>query len=240
MKIPFDGKKNEEGRYANMSDGLLLPNYRLPTEAEWEHAALGYIGNNIGDNHQERKIYPWNGSSLRNPSKKNQGQMMANFKRGRGDNMGVAGSLNDEADITCHVRSYWPNDYGLYNMAGNVSEWVADVYRPNTELTTTTDHRPFRGTVFKTHKRNSNVSPGTGNPYIINEKGEIVQTEVNVEDNIYRRNYKKSNNINYLDGDIESQMNTEWDSETEETSGKDTSKVAIDKWNQKVKKLSKH
>ena len=55
---------------------------------------------------------------------------MANFKRGRGDNMGVAGNLNDNADITAPVRSYWPNDYGLYNMAGNVSEWVMDVYRP--------------------------------------------------------------------------------------------------------------
>ena len=54
---------------------------------------------------------------------------MANFKRGRGDNMGVAGNLNDNADITAPVRSYWPNDYGLYNMAGNVSEWVMDVYR---------------------------------------------------------------------------------------------------------------
>ena len=79
---------------------------------------FGYIGNNVGDNHDQRKIYPWNGSSLRNNTKQNQGQIMANFKRGRGDNMGVAGSLNDDADITAPVRSYWPNDYGLYNIFG--------------------------------------------------------------------------------------------------------------------------
>ena len=42
--------------------------------------------------------------------------------------MGVAGNLNDNADITTDVRHYWPNDYGLYNMAGNVSEWVNDIY----------------------------------------------------------------------------------------------------------------
>ena len=42
--------------------------------------------------------------------------------------MGVSG--NSVTDITGPVRSYWPNDYGLYNMAGNVSEWVLDVYRP--------------------------------------------------------------------------------------------------------------
>jgi formylglycine-generating enzyme required for sulfatase activity len=47
--------------------------------------------------------------------------MMANFKRGRGDNMGVAGYLNDNADRPAPVKAYWPNDYGLYNMAGNVS-----------------------------------------------------------------------------------------------------------------------
>ena len=44
--------------------------------------------------------------------------------------MGVAGNLNDNADITAPVRSFWPNDYGLYCMAGNVSEWGMDVYRP--------------------------------------------------------------------------------------------------------------
>ena len=228
-------KSDDEGRYTNMEDGLLLPNYRLPTEAEWEHAALGYVGNNIGENHDNRKIYPWNGSGLRNDTKKNQGQIMANFKRGRGDNMGVAGSLNDEADITAPVRSYWPNDYGLFNMAGNVSEWVADVYRPITEQTTTADHRPFRGNVYKTPQIDQDAGPGE-NPYIIDEQGHIKDTLVKSSDNIYRRNYKKANNINFLDGDIESQMDTKWNSDTTEKSSQDTMNVKIDKWNQTADK----
>jgi len=228
-------KSEDEGRYTNMEDGLLLPNYRLPTEAEWEHAALGYIGNNIGENHDNRKIYPWNGSGLRNDTKKNQGQIMANFKRGRGDNMGVAGSLNDEADITAPVRSYWPNDYGLFNMAGNVSEWVADVYRPITEQTTTADHRPFRGNVYKTPQIDQDAGPGE-NPYIIDEQGHIKDTLVSSSDNIYRRNYKKANNINFLDGDIESQMDTKWNSDTTEKSILDQEAVKIDKWNQTADK----
>ncbi|MBT6809060.1 MAG: SUMF1/EgtB/PvdO family nonheme iron enzyme, partial [Flavobacteriales bacterium] len=78
MKIKYDGKKNEEGRYTNMSDGLLLPNYRLPTEAEWELAALGYIGDNL----ENRKVYPCEGSGVRNTTRKNQGQLLANFKNG--------------------------------------------------------------------------------------------------------------------------------------------------------------
>ena len=67
--------------------------------------------------------------------------------RGRGDNMGVAGALNDKADIPTTVRSYWPNDFGLYCMAGNVNEWVMDVYRDMT-FEDMAEFRPFRGNVY--------------------------------------------------------------------------------------------
>ena len=218
--------KDEENKVRTVKkfDGLLLPPYRLPTEAEWEFAALGYIGNTQEENTSDRKLYPWNGSSLRNGHKKHQGEIMANFKRGRGDNMGVAGSLNDKSDITNVVRSYWPNDYGLYNMAGNVSEWVMDVYRAEIEQTSTADHRKFRGNVYETTKLEDNVP-------MIDSLGRIITEEVNVEDNIYRRNYKKSDNINYLDGDVESQMGINWNDFLEEKMEADTSSVAIDKWN---------
>jgi formylglycine-generating enzyme len=56
---------------------------------------------------------------------------MANFKRGRGDYAGIAGKLNDKNIITAEVYSFAPNDFGLYQMAGNVNEWVYDLYRPN-------------------------------------------------------------------------------------------------------------
>ena len=143
------GKKRLGKRHVRMEDGILLPRYRLPTEAEWEYAAYGLIGNSFDERVVERRIYPWNGHWVRNPEDKWQGDMLANFVRGRGDYMGVAGKLNDAADITAPVTSYWPNDYGLYNMGGNVSEWVMDVYRP---LSTEDfdEFRPFRGNVFKT------------------------------------------------------------------------------------------
>ena len=224
----FNPNSGEKTRRVQMKDGILLPNYRLPTEAEWEFAALGYVGNTKGENMAERKIYPWNGSSLRNNSKKNQGEMMANFKRGRGDNMGTSGSLNDNADITAPVRSYWANDYGLYNMAGNVSEWVMDVYRPVIEQTTTTDHRPFRGNQFTEKQKDEDG--------LIAEKdslGRLIRVPVNTQDNVYRRNYKKSDNINFLDGDVESQMGIDWSNlQYDEKGEADKAKVKIDKWNQ--------
>ena len=122
-----DYSKDGATRPARMSDGLLLPNYRLPTEAEWEYAALGLIGNTDGELLTDRRIYPWNGNQLRNTQKKYRGEMMSNSVRGRGDMMGIASALNDGYDITAPVTSFWPNDYGLYCMAGNVNEWVQDV-----------------------------------------------------------------------------------------------------------------
>ncbi len=136
-------------RKVKMEDGIMLPKYRLPTEAEWEYAALGLIGNTVYERVVERRLYPWNGHITRTDDSRSYGDFVANFMRGRGDNMGVAGALNDNADITAPVYAYWPNDYGLYNMAGNVSEWVMDVYRPLT-FEDMDAFRPFRGNVFQT------------------------------------------------------------------------------------------
>lgn len=146
-------------RSVNMMDGILLPRYRLPTEAEWEYAALGLIGNSFQELITDRRTYPWNGHYVRNDDDMGRfyGTIRANFVRGGGDYMGVAGYLNDNADITAPVYAYPPNDYGLYNMAGNVSEWVMDVYRPLSPEDKS-DFRPFRGNVYKTRSMNSDGS----------------------------------------------------------------------------------
>ncbi|KPM48412.1 SUMF1/EgtB/PvdO family nonheme iron enzyme [Jiulongibacter sediminis] len=121
-----------EGSRPAIETGYVLPSYRLPTEAEWEYAAKAMIGTQyIDENQSNQRIYPWDGSSMRKDRGKNKGMMMANFKRGRGDYAGIAGKLNDENIITAEVYSFAPNDFGLYNMAGNVNEWVYDLYRPN-------------------------------------------------------------------------------------------------------------
>lgn len=129
----------------SIENGTTLPNYRLPTEAEWEYAAQALIGTQEtgNENQEEKRIYPWDGKSTRNSYNKKMGQFLANFKRGRGDYAGIAGSLNDGAMITEYIYSYPPNDYGLYNMAGNVNEWVQDVYRP-LSFQDVEDLNPFR------------------------------------------------------------------------------------------------
>ena len=86
--------------------------FRLPGEAEWEYAARG--GLESGD-------YPWGGPYAKN----DRGCFLANFKPLRGD-YGA-----DQALYTVEADAYEPNDYNLFNMAGNVSEWVASSYDPN-------------------------------------------------------------------------------------------------------------
>ena len=171
--LPNNNPKGDPFRKVRMEDGILLPRYRLPSEAEWEYAAMALIGNSYQELITDRRTYPWNGHYVRNGDNGTEyfGTMRANFMRGSGDAMGVAGYLNDNADITAPVYQYPPNDFGLYNMAGNVSEWVADVYRPLTDEDRS-EFRPYRGNVYKTKTLNSDGSVAdklTYNVYDVDE-----------------------------------------------------------------------
>ena len=185
------------GDYRNvkMEDGILLPSYRLPTEAEWEYAALGLVGNTLNERIIERRVYPWNGQHVRNSDNRTYGEMMGNMRRGRGDYMGVAGNLNDMADITAPVKSYWPNDYGLYNMAGNVAEWVMDIYR-QADHSEVTELNAHRGNYYMTKKLLED-----GEVEERDSIGRVPMVPVSDFKNDRRRNYRQADNRNYLDGD---------------------------------------
>ena len=142
-------------------------------------------------------MYPWAGSNLRNPAKKQRGKMLANFQRGRGDLAGVAGAANDGYSITAPVRSFPPNDFGLYDMAGNVNEWVADVYRPMSSLEVE-EFRPFRGNVFTELSRDAE-----GNILEKDSLGRLRRDTVGI---VNRNNYQVGDNRNYRDGDLASSI----------------------------------
>ena len=201
--------------YAGVSKGLLLPSYRLPTETEWEYAALALVGDREYNNYRGKKKYPWQGEYTRSLDRKMEGDQLANFKFGKGDYGGIAGWSDDGADITIQVKSYPPNDFGLYDMAGNVAEWVADVYRPIID-DEYNDFNYYRGNVYKkyiTEDGKARVIPSDQLVYdtlpngrVILKKlpGQMDQVAIDEEETFLRQNFSESDNRNFRDGDRES------------------------------------
>ena len=207
-------QNNEKSRYAGRGSGILVPEFRLPTETEWEYAAQAQVS----DTHYYtgRKKYPWEGDRTRKTKGRDKGDQLANFKQGKGDYGGIAGWSHDNADITAEVGSYAPNDFGLYVMAGNVSEWVADVYRPNI-ASDYSDFNYYRGNVFTKKAINSegkveiirdevvyDTLPN-GRLIAVNLPGEVKNIPLDEEDTYLRPNFDRADNIAYADGDGMSQ-----------------------------------
>ncbi|WP_299207354.1 gliding motility lipoprotein GldJ [uncultured Dokdonia sp.] len=199
--------------YVQRKDGVLLPKYRLPTEAEWEYAALGLSELRSYNVYRGRKKYPWNGSYTRSSSRRTRGDHLANFKQADGDYGGIAGWSDDNADITAEVQTYEPNDFGLYDMAGNVSEWVADVYRPIVD-DEFNDFNYYRGNVYtknaideegkvKVVTIDSIVYDTLANGKIVARDlpGEILQVPVDQDETYLRTQFSQSDNRNFRDGD---------------------------------------
>ncbi|MGB5942045.1 MAG: gliding motility lipoprotein GldJ [Leeuwenhoekiella sp.] len=215
-----EGAGEAKDLYVQMKDGIINTTfYRLPTEAEWEYAALGMTDLREYNSYRGRKKYPWGGDYTRSGKRRTMGDQMANFKQGDGDYGGIAGWSDDNADITAPIKTYEPNDYGLYDMAGNVSEWVADVYRPIVD-DEFNDFNYYRGNVYT---KNAITAEGTvkvltaddvvydtlenGKIVARNLPGEIAQIPVDDDDTYMRTQFSSSDNRDYRDGDKQSSRN---------------------------------
>ena len=222
--------KEAKNVYAQRTSGLILPEYRLPTEAEWEYAAAADVGQREYNTYKGQKKYPWSGSYTRSSKRQIKGDQLANFKQGKGDYGGIAGWSDDGADITNKVKSYPPNDFGLYDMAGNVAEWVADVYRPIVD-DEGNDFNYFRGNVYMKDKIGEDgkaelVTAETqkfdtmpnGRVMARNFPGQIAQVPVDDKETYLRQNFDKSDERNYRDGDKQSTRYFKFGDDSEEGS----------------------
>ncbi|WP_010135647.1 gliding motility lipoprotein GldJ [Ochrovirga pacifica] len=189
--------------------------FRLPTEAEWEYAARADFENTLYNSIRGRKKYPWASQTTRNKKSKYYLQH-ANFKESRGNYSGIAGWPSDYGDITTPIKTFPPNAFGLYDMAGNVAEWVNDIYRPEID----TDYNDFnytRGNVFTKPKldetgkaivadyddvKYDTLPNGKIVPSVL--PGQIIKVPVTNNDTYLNVSYQKADNRDFNDGDLAS------------------------------------
>lgn len=222
-----------QGRPITKADAILQSKFRLPTEAEWEFAAKANIENREYNIVRGRKKYAWNGKYSRSKAKKSKGDQLANFKQGKGNYSGISGWSSDGADIPAKIKSYPPNAFGLYDMSGNVAEWVSDIYRPIVD-NDANDFNYFRGNVFTKkmiNKEGKVIITGTENSeikYDTLENGRIVPKNlpgtieydlISKSDAALRRNFTKADNASILDGDLNS--SAYYDDSTDEYAKRD-------------------
>ena len=204
------------GRQVTSLDGILSQKFRLPTEVEWEYAAKAISGNREYNNIRGRKKYAWDGKFTRDKSKRYKGDQLANFKQRKGNYSGLAGWSEDGSDIPIKVKSYPPNAFGLYDMSGNVAEWVADVYRPIVD-TEANDFNYFRGNIFT-----KKLIDAEGKVVIVDDAsvefdtldngqlipkdlpGSVKYIPITDRDAYMRNNYEKAYNVDAMDGDLAS------------------------------------
>ena len=196
---------NEKIAAANRNNTSgLVEKFRLPTEVEWEFAALGLQKNREYNNYLGKAPEI---TTLKGKKGKNRGMYLENFKMGRGDYSGVAGWKNDGAPTTADVKQYPSNDLGIYGMYGNVAEWVADIYRPMIDEEFS-DFNYFRGSkTVQTVRNEDGTYKKIGNEdikYDTLADGRLVYRGLPGE---FERKVLEDNS-NYRDGDYQSSLDS--------------------------------
>lgn len=210
----------------NASAGL-VEKFRLPTEVEWEFAALGQQKNREYNlvKGKDPEI-----NKLKGKKGKNRGMYLENFKMGAGDYSGVPGWKNDGAPTTSDVKQFPSNDLGIYGMFGNVSEWTADVYRPIIDEEGS-DFNYFRGNVTRTVEKNADGSSkkieDNAIKYDTLSDGRLIYKGLPGQ---YARE-TTADDRNFRDGDFQSSLDAGYGKE------QDSSKAAFSMYNDSKKKF---